>query len=79
MGSDLANIQANWVSNRLKSMYPNRFLEVIQIRTRRERMRNIALVKIEGKGIFEKEIEGALLRGNIDNETFAYYACVWDQ
>jgi hydroxymethylbilane synthase len=69
--SDLANIQANWVSDRLKSMYPDRSLEVIQIRTCGDRMRDITLVKIECKGIFEKEIEGALLRGNIDNEPFA--------
>ncbi|MEA3487458.1 MAG: hydroxymethylbilane synthase [Thermodesulfobacteriota bacterium] len=65
-GSDLALVQANWVSDRLKSLYPDMSVDVIPIRTRGDRMQNISLVEIGGKGIFVKEIEEALLRGDID-------------
>jgi len=65
-GSDLALVQANLISNRLKSICPDRSMEVVPIRTRGDRMQNISLVEIGGKGIFVKEIEEALLRGDID-------------
>jgi len=65
-GSDLALVQANWVSDRLKSLYSDMSVEVVPIRTRGDRMQNISLVEIGGKGIFVKEIEEALLRGDID-------------
>ncbi len=65
-GSNLALVQANWVSDRLKSLYPDMSVEVVPIRTRGDRMQNISLVEIGGKGIFVKEIEEALLRGDID-------------
>ena len=65
-GSDLALVQANWVSDRLKSLYPDMSVEVVPIRTRGDRMQDISLVEIGGKGIFVKEIEEALLRGDID-------------
>jgi len=65
-GSNLALVQANWVSDRLKSLYPDMSVEIVSIRTRGDRMQNISLVEIGGKGIFVKEIEEALLRGDID-------------
>ena len=65
-GSDLALVQANWVSDRLKSIYPDMSVEVVPIKTRGDRMQNISLVEIGGKGIFVKEIEEALLRRDID-------------
>ena len=54
------------VADRLKSLYPDRSAEVVPIRTRGDRMQDIALVEIGGKGVFVKEIEEALLRGDID-------------
>ena len=65
-GSNLALVQANWVSDRLKSLYPDMSVEIVSIRTRGDRMQNISLVEIGGKGIFVKEIEETLLRGDID-------------
>ena len=65
-GSNLALVQANWVSDRLKSLYPDMSVAVVPIRTRGDRMQNISLVEIGGKGIFVKEIEETLLRGDID-------------
>jgi len=41
-------------------------VEVVPIKTRGDRMQDIALVEIGGKGVFVKEIEEALLRGDID-------------
>ncbi len=65
-GSDLALVQANWVSDRLKSLCTDLSVEVVPIRTRGDRMQDISLVEIGGKGVFVKEIEEALLRGDID-------------
>ncbi|MDD5722189.1 MAG: hydroxymethylbilane synthase [Syntrophales bacterium] len=65
-GSDLALVQARGVANQIKSRYPDMSVEVVPIRTRGDRMQNVSLVEIGGKGIFVKEIEEALLRGDID-------------
>ena len=65
-GSDLALVQANWVGDRLRSMCPDWSVEVVPIKTRGDRMQDISLVEFGGKGIFVKEIEEALLRGDID-------------
>ncbi|HOO89210.1 MAG TPA: hydroxymethylbilane synthase [Syntrophales bacterium] len=65
-GSDLALVQANWVSDRLRGLHKDLSVEIVPIRTRGDRMQNISLVEIGGKGVFVKEIEEALLRGDID-------------
>ena len=65
-GSDLALVQARWVEDQFRDRYPDRPVEVVPIRTRGDRMQDIALVEIGGKGVFVKEIEEALLRGEID-------------
>lgn len=65
-GSDLALVQATMVAERLKEICPERSVEVVPIKTRGDRMQDIALVEIGGKGVFVKEIEEALLRHDID-------------
>lgn len=64
-GSDLALIQAKRVADRLKVMHPDLSVEVVSIKTRGDRMQDVSLVEIGGKGVFVKEIEEALLRGDI--------------
>ncbi len=64
-GSDLALAQAKMVADRLKKMYPELFIEVVPIKTRGDRMQNVSLVEIGGKGIFVKEIEESLFNGDI--------------
>ena len=64
-GSDLALVQARMVADRLKEIHPDLSVEVVPIKTRGDRMQNVSLMEIGGKGVFVKEIEEALLRGDI--------------
>ncbi|MDO9529533.1 MAG: hydroxymethylbilane synthase [Syntrophales bacterium] len=64
-GSNLALKQAHWVADRLKEKYPDMITEISVIKTKGDRMQNISLANIGGKGVFVKEIEEALLKGDI--------------
>lgn len=57
--------QAHWVADRLKEKYPDMITEISVIKTKGDRMQNISLANIGGKGVFVKEIEEALLKGDI--------------
>ena len=65
-GSQLALWQAEWVKERLKELYPEGQFSIKRIKTRGDKILDVALAKIEGKGFFTKEIEESLLRGEID-------------
>ena len=65
-GSDLARTQTEAVIAQLQAKYPELGVEVRVIRTKGDIMQDVALAKIGGKGFFVKEIEEALLRGEID-------------
>jgi hydroxymethylbilane synthase len=60
-GSKLALYQTHHVS----SMIPND-VEIITIQTRGDKIQDVALAKLEGKAFFTKEIDDALLRGDVD-------------
>ena len=64
-GSGLALRQTELVAQRIEERYPGLATEIVRIKTQGDRMQNISLVKIGGKGVFVKEIEEALLRGEI--------------
>jgi hydroxymethylbilane synthase len=57
--------QAHWVADRLKEKYPDMITEISVIKTKGDRMQNISLASIGGKGVFVKEIEEALLKDDI--------------
>lgn len=54
------------MADRLKNRYPCLQTKIIAIKTKGDKLQDIALVKIGGKGVFVKEIEEALLREDID-------------
>jgi len=64
-GSRLALRQAYLIAERIKSKHPAVEIEIITIKTKGDKLQDIALVKIGGKGVFVKEIEEALIRGDI--------------
>lgn len=64
--SALALFQANWVKARLEELYPGIEIELVKIVTGGDKILDSPLSKIGGKGLFVKEIEEALLEGEID-------------
>ncbi len=65
-GSPLALWQAKWVQQQLREIAPQLSVEVQRIKTSGDKILDVPLAKIGGKGLFVKEIEEALLRGEID-------------
>jgi hydroxymethylbilane synthase len=63
-GSQLALWQANWVKARLDELGAPSRIEII--RTTGDRITDVPLAKVGGKGLFTKEIEDALLGGRVD-------------
>ncbi len=62
----LALTQSTWVKERIESLLPGLRVELKHISTRGDRILDVPLAKVGGKGLFVKEIEEALLRGDID-------------
>lgn len=65
-GSRLAIWQAEWVRARLKEIAPDIEVSLRRIKTSGDKVLDVPLAKIGGKGLFVKEIEEALIRGEID-------------
>lgn len=65
-GSALALWQANWVSEMLRRRYPAQDVEIVIIKTTGDVRQDVPLSAVAGKGVFVREIEAALLRGDID-------------
>jgi len=64
-GSKLALWQANWVKSELNARHPSFFFELVTIKTKGDKILDVPLAKVGGKGLFVKEIEDALLNGLI--------------
>ena len=64
--SKLALWQANWVKSALIEAYPQQNIELVIIKTKGDKILDVPLAKVGGKGLFVKEIEQALLDGRID-------------
>lgn len=65
-GSKLALWQANWVKAALQSQNPLFSFELVIIKTKGDKILDVPLAKVGGKGLFVKEIEEGLLKGHID-------------
>ncbi len=65
-GSRLALWQAHHVADLLRQLAAPRPLELIEIETIGDRVRDVALSRIGGDGVFTKEIQRALLAGTVD-------------
>lgn len=65
-GSQLALWQANWVKSRLEEWNPGIEVEIKKIKTTGDKILNVPLAKVGGKGLFVKEIEEALFDKKID-------------
>ena len=63
-GSDLALWQAHHVKTKLENLGCEVSIEIIQ--TKGDLIQDLSFDKLEGKGFFTKELELALLQGNID-------------
>jgi len=65
-GSQLALFQANWVKDRLVQAHPDLNVSLVKIKTTGDKIQDVPLAKVGGKGLFVKEIEEALLQRRID-------------
>ncbi len=63
-GSKLAMWQAEYTRHKLSEMNISSELKIIK--TKGDRIQHLSFDKMEGKGFFTKEIEDALLRGDVD-------------
>jgi hydroxymethylbilane synthase len=64
--SALAMWQARHVQARLETLYPRTKVTILGMTTRGDRILGTSLAKIGGKGLFVKELEDALARGEAD-------------
>ena len=65
-GSPLALWQANYVKSRLESLDPSLKASIKTVATKGDKILDVPLAKVGGKGLFVKEIEEALLDGRAD-------------
>ncbi len=65
-GSALALAQARWVADQITGRHPGYRVELVLIKTTGDKIHDIPLAQVGGKGLFIKEIEEALVSGLID-------------
>jgi hydroxymethylbilane synthase len=65
-GSELALWQAHWVRDRLSALFPSTAISIVIIKTKGDKILDAPLSRIGDKGLFTREIEHALLKGEID-------------
>ncbi|PWK15824.1 hydroxymethylbilane synthase [Tumebacillus permanentifrigoris] len=64
--SPLALTQTNWVLDQLKKHHPDLEIGMEQIVTKGDRILDVTLSKVGGKGLFTKELEQAMYDGTVD-------------
>lgn len=64
--SALALWQANWVKTEMERKSPGLEVQLVQIKTAGDKILNVPLAEVGGKGLFTKEIDDALLGRRVD-------------
>jgi hydroxymethylbilane synthase len=64
--SALALWQANWVKDELEKRYPDLDVTLTKIKTQGDKILDVPLAMVGGKGLFVKEIQEAMLRNEVD-------------
>jgi len=64
--SPLALWQANWVKEALEKQWAGLTIELLPIKTTGDKILNVPLAEVGGKGLFTKEIDEALLARKVD-------------
>jgi hydroxymethylbilane synthase len=65
-GSRLALYQAELTKKLLSEKFPDTTVEIVIIKTKGDKILDVALSKIGDKGLFTKELEVALIENNVD-------------
>lgn len=65
-GSKLALWQATWVKSAIERKHSEITVDIVVIKTKGDKILDVPLAKVGGKGLFVKEIEDSLLRKDID-------------
>ena len=68
----LSRMQSQWVADALEKAHPGLAVELVLIKTTGDRITDRPLHEAGGKGLFTREIELALLRGEIDFAVHSY-------
>ena len=64
--SALALVQSNWVAAQLQRHEPGLAVELVEVVTQGDRIQDVSLADIGGKGLFVSEVEQVLLRGEAE-------------
>jgi len=62
----LATTQSTWVKKQIEDRHPGVTVELVKIVTKGDKILDVPLAKVGGKGLFVKELEEALLREDVD-------------
>ena len=65
-GSALALWQAQFVQSQIQGAHPDLSIELVPIKTKGDKILDVPLAKVGGKGLFVKELEEALLSNDVD-------------
>ena len=65
-GSPLALWQAHWIKFQLESLHDDLTVDLVKIKTSGDKIQDVPLAKVGGKGLFTKEIEESMLRFETD-------------
>ena len=65
-GSKLALWQAHWVRSAIREHHPDILVDLVIIKTKGDKILDVPLASVGGKGLFVKEIEEALLQERVD-------------